>query len=101
MPDDRKGYVAFCCPACSWEGDRYSNVKRCPKCGGRLERKAPTCCPTCRRPYNMALPRRFCSLCGKQITRHHKWCIGADGRIRHRNCADPTVYPPRQEAGQS
>jgi predicted amidophosphoribosyltransferase len=53
-------------------------------------------CPTCHRPYNLALPRRFCSLCKKQITRHHKWCIGPDGRIRHRQCGDPKNYPAKE-----
>ncbi len=49
-------------------------------------------CPTCKRPLNLALPKRFCSACGQQITRHHKWQIGDDGRIRHRVCERPDSY---------
>lgn len=49
-------------------------------------------CPTCNRPFNMALPRRLCAACKKQITRYHKWQIGEDGRIRHRVCARPQEY---------
>ena len=50
------------------------------------------CCPTCKRPLNLALPKRFCAACGVQITRHHKWQIGEDGRIRHRVCERPESY---------
>lgn len=56
------------------------------------EAKKPDCCPTCGRAYNTTTPKRFCADCGKQITRHHKWHIGADGRIRHRHCDRPDSY---------
>lgn len=50
------------------------------------------CCPACNRAFNLAAPKRFCSQCGKQITRYHKWQIGEDGRIRHRVCERPDSY---------
>lgn len=50
------------------------------------------CCPTCKRPLNLALPKRFCAACGQQITRYHKWQIGDDCRIRHRVCERPDSY---------
>lgn len=36
--------------------------------------------------------KRICADCGQQIGKRHKWHIGADSRIRHRVCADPTSY---------
>lgn len=47
-------------------------------------------CPECKRP--MGSPTRICWDCKKPITRHHKWTVGADGRIRHRICSDPEAY---------
>lgn len=49
-------------------------------------------CPTCHRPLNLAMAKRFCADCGHQITRYHKWHIGDDGRIRHRVCERPDSY---------
>lgn len=50
------------------------------------------CCSECGRPLNLSIPRRICYTCKKQITRHHKWTFGTDGRVRHRNCKDPQSY---------
>ena len=54
--------------------------------------KKPECCPTCGRNLNLAIPRRICAKCGKQISRYHKWQFGKDGRVRHRNCESPDSY---------
>lgn len=31
----------FTCPACGWAGNRYATLRRCPKCGGRVDRVGP------------------------------------------------------------
>ena len=41
------------------------------------------------------VPRRLCADCREQITRHHKWWIGDDLRLRHRSCAEPDEYGDR------
>jgi predicted amidophosphoribosyltransferase len=53
--------------------------------------KDDDCCSKCGRPFKYR-PSRFCWACKEWITRMHKWTIGADGRIRHRNCNDPVSY---------
>lgn len=47
-------------------------------------------CPTCLRPYGPA-NRRTCARCSEPILRKHRWRIGNDGRLEHRNCADPEL----------
>ena len=37
-------------------------------------------------------PRRVCSACRQAIRLHHKWSIGADGRVAHRRCDAPEDY---------
>jgi len=54
--------------------------------------KEPERCPHCHRLMDLSVPKRFCAKCSKQITRYHKWQIGTDGRIRHRNCSNPDSY---------
>lgn len=48
------------------------------------------CCPACGRAYGV-VPKRICALCGKQITKHHKWQI-VDSKIQHRICSKPDAY---------
>lgn len=33
--------------------------------------------------------KRMCADCGQQIGKRHKWHIGRDSKIRHRDCAHP------------
>lgn len=33
--------------------------------------------------------RRVCAECGASIGKHHKWFIGADSKVRHRDCSNP------------
>lgn len=51
-------------------------MTQCPTCGQRIVKQS----------------RRVCADCSKQITRHHKWFIGEDGRVRHRVCSSPDSY---------
>lgn len=58
-----------------------------------------TTCPTCHTTFDSDNPKkakRKCAECGKQIGRHDKWFFNGEGRVQHRNCADPTNYlmPP-------
>lgn len=50
------------------------------------------CCPTCKRPLDLRVPRKICADCGRQIQRGHKYHFGTDGRVRHRVCARPNDY---------
>lgn len=50
--------------------------------------KLPPRCPTCGHPLTQG-PRRICSQCGEPIRNHHKWYIGPDGRLAHKNCDEP------------
>jgi hypothetical protein len=52
----------------------------------------PKFCPLCGQIIIKG-PKRVCLDCGKPIKQHHKWLIGTDGRLHHRNCADPGNYP--------
>lgn len=36
----------FTCPACGWAGNRYATLRRCPKCGGRVDRVGPVAVKT-------------------------------------------------------
>jgi hypothetical protein len=56
-------------------------------------------CPTCGRPYGPP-PKRICTVCGKQITKSHKWQI-VDGRIQHRFCNNPMGYTDKESAPPS
>jgi hypothetical protein len=99
-PNDKR-WRMMKCNKCGKEQERYSTAKKCCAvgCGGKLvekEDKKEGRCPTCGKPWNACVPRRICSLCGEQITRSHKWMIGDDGRIRHRNCKDPKSYGDRK-----
>jgi hypothetical protein len=38
--------------------------------------------------------RRVCAECGASIGKHHKWFIGADSKVRHRDCSNPTGKTP-------
>lgn len=60
------------------------------------EKGFSSCCPTCGRQYSYN-PRRICTKCKEQITRHHKWFITDEGKIRHRNCKEPSSYLMEQE----
>lgn len=55
--------------------------------------KAITHCPTCGQVMPRTGPKRVCFGCGERIGKHGKWMIGADGRIRHRDCMRPNGYP--------
>jgi hypothetical protein len=53
----------------------------------------PDICPFCSRPMHVGVQqagRRICSLCGLGVKKNHKWQIGSDGRIRHKDCKNPT-----------
>lgn len=50
-----------------------------------------THCPTCGQRI-ITQSRRLCADCGKPIARHDKYFFGADSRIRHRVCEQPTSY---------
>ncbi len=36
----------FHCPSCGWDGNRYANLRRCPKCGQPVDRVGPVALPT-------------------------------------------------------
>ena len=49
--------------------------------------------PYCSRPMHVGVQpagKRICSSCGLGIRKRHKWTIGSDGRLRHRDCHNPT-----------
>jgi hypothetical protein len=48
----------------------------CPTCGSRLK----------------AVATKICAECGSKILMRHKYVFCSDGRVRHRNCADPEAY---------
>jgi len=50
-------------------------------------------CPECGRSTT-SKPVRRCAACDKGMSCHDKWYFRADGRIQHKNCNDPTAYPP-------
>jgi hypothetical protein len=57
----------------------------------------PSVCPVCKNLY-VAMPSqpsrtRICSLCGGKIKKRHKYQIGSDGRLQHRDCKNPTGQP--------
>ena len=57
-------------------------VTICDKCGQQIN-------PPSLQPAG----RRICAQCGNPIKKPHKWFIGVDGRLRHKNCAIPTGTP--------
>ncbi len=55
----------------------------------------PNTCPLCGKillnPRGIQQAgRRICSLCGDRIKKNHKYHIGSDGRLEHRNCKNPS-----------
>jgi len=46
-------------------------------------------------------PKRICSLCGNPIKQHHKWRIGPDGRLQHKDCGDPELAAVKVEPQQT
>lgn len=92
----RSGYMVMWCSLCGWEGERYRNVKKCPKCKGDLCKPhdlplGDDVCPTCKRPYKTGQTKRICAKCGKQIGTSDKWQI-IGSRIAHRVCERPESY---------
>ena len=89
----------FRCPRCGWTGERYCNVKHCPKCKAKLtlndatDRKEPepAVCPTCKRPFG-STPKRVCGKCKKPMGHSDKWMVVDGSTIVHRNCEDPRSY---------
>lgn len=61
----------------------------------------PDLCPFCSRPLHVGVQpsnRRICSLCGLGIRKKHKWMIGSDARIRHKDCKNPTGNTDTKES---
>lgn len=53
----------------------------------------PDLCPFCGKPLRVGVQqagKRVCSLCGGSIKKNHKYRIGSDGRLQHKNCKNPT-----------
>ena len=53
----------------------------------------PDLCPFCGKPLHVGVQqagKRICSLCGGKIKKPHKYRIGSDGRLQHRDCHNPT-----------
>lgn len=48
-----------------------------------------THCPTCGQVMPRSGPKRICFECGERIGKQGKWMIGADGRVRHKDCRHP------------
>lgn len=49
-------------------------------------------CPTCGQTIIPRKSARVCCLCGKQITKYHKWFINNESKVQHRNCDCPDQY---------
>ena len=64
------------------------NTDTCPLCGKQLLN------PNGLQQAN----KRICSLCGLSIRRNHKWTIGSDAKIRHRDCSNPTGKTNTEES---
>jgi hypothetical protein len=61
----------------------------------------PDLCPYCQRPLRVGTQeagRRICSLCGGRIGKRHKYRIGSDGRLIHRDCKNPTGNTDTKES---
>jgi|GEM_PF-2170771 hypothetical protein len=54
----------------------------------------PEICPLCQRVLNyhtlQTAGKRICSLCRGIIGRKHKYRIGSNGLLQHRDCKNPT-----------
>jgi hypothetical protein len=61
----------------------------------------PDICPYCQQSLHVGIQqagKRVCSLCGLSVRKRHKWHIGSDGRIRHRDCKNPTGNTDTKES---
>ena len=61
----------------------------------------PDVCPYCQKTLSVGIQpagRRICSVCSQSVRKHHKWQIGSDGRIRHKDCHNPTGNLDTKEA---
>jgi hypothetical protein len=50
-------------------------------------------CPLCNRSLRIGMQtagRRICCLCGNPIRKRHKYRIGSNGLLQHRDCQMPT-----------
>lgn len=53
----------------------------------------PDLCLYCSKTLRVGIQqagKRLCSLCGGKIGKRHKYRIGSDGRLVHRDCNCPT-----------
>jgi hypothetical protein len=59
-------------------------------------------CPLCNRSLRVGIQqagRRICSVCGNGIKKNHRYRIGSNGLLQHRDCKHPTGCKIESEKG--